>query len=165
MQRALWSQILKAMSEMWKEAQVTKEYSPVILIPGETEPRLHGGLKGQSKGTERGLWMRFGAGIKVRNGKAHGWASGVMSKANRRTRQFNIPFSTEESDLQIGNFRTNMVGRKLKPKLSKEMIRKYPITQMSSSPKAKVNNILLRRGRCGQGVLRIWGGWGGGGCG
>lgn len=55
-----------------KGSTLTKEHSPVIMTPGETEPRLHGGLKRQPRGTEKGLWMRLGAGIKVGNEKAQG---------------------------------------------------------------------------------------------
>lgn len=108
-------------------------------------------------------------GVRGRN-ESEEWKSPWLGKwchveSYRRTRQFNISFSTNESDLQIGNFITNMVGRTMNPKISKEMIRKYPVTQMSSSPQAKVNNILLCRGRCGQGVLEDLGVCGGEGCG
>lgn len=58
-------------------------------------------------------------------------------------------FSIEESDRQIGKARTNMVGRKLKPTVDKQTIRKHQAIQMSSSAQGQVNAILLRRGRCG----------------
>lgn len=91
--------------------------------------------------------------------RPNAWASGILLKAHRKTVQISIPFPVEESDLLVGNTRTNMVSRKLKPKIGEETVRKPLATQMSSSPQTQVNSVLPHRGRCGApSAGGLWGG-------